>query len=98
MAGFRVRTWASSLLIIVVTSSGHGAPSPSPAPASPPAARKKPTQVYQGELDGKHVWLELTRGPKDASGQLGVSLRSESSSVSLELPEAESNPEPPSVI
>ncbi|HYQ02759.1 MAG TPA: hypothetical protein VER96_29005 [Polyangiaceae bacterium] len=79
-----------------MTSSGHGAPSP--APASPPAARKKPTQVYQGELDGKHVWLELTRGPKDASGQLGASLRSASSSVSLELPEAESSPEPPSVI
>ena len=50
------------------------------------APKARSTQIYQGELDGREVWVELTRTAQGISGKLGRSLLNESALATLELP------------
>ncbi|HYQ04435.1 MAG TPA: hypothetical protein VER96_37435 [Polyangiaceae bacterium] len=62
------------------------------------AVPKAPTQVYQGELDGQQVWVELTRTARGLTGSLGPSLHSTSAVTSLELPPPTESDGPPAVV
>jgi len=66
-----------------------------------PAARvssKVVSQIYQGQLDGQEVWVELTRTAQGGSGKLGNSLQTAGALTVLELPAPAAEDMPPAFI